>query len=378
MLVLLPVALPLVRRAGPPLLALAALISVMAQLLSGASVRARLTQAFLHPAGLTLMGFFAWSTCTLLWSPLPARGLAQIVGCVVVFAAGLLVVVQPPPSLGVAFHRLFALSLSLGGVVVALDLLSGLEIASIVRSGEAGHRYNMVAVSLLLLCWGLSGRKDVSRAWGCLAWISVSAAIVISESEAAKLALAASAAAWAFAALTPRRASVALVGLCLLLCWLTAPWLGSVSDAVLPSKGGVLEAAHAQERIEIWRGGGLAAIAALPWGSGAGAALAFAEDAVRMGRFEGMGWGHPHNNFLQVWLELGAPGVLLGALASIAVWRAAAKLGRSAFQQTCGLVAAVSVVALVSHGLWQAWFWADICIAVFVLRLTAATELGRL
>ena len=112
-------------------------------------------------------------------------------------------------------------------------------------------------------------------------------------------------------------------------------------------------------------------------GAGAGAALAFAEDASRMGVFDGMGWGHPHNNFLQVWLELGAPGVLLGALASIALWRTAVNLEQGAFQQMCGLAAGVCVIALVSHGLWQAWFWAAACIAVIALQLTDALERTR-
>ena len=374
-LCILPALLPFVRRSGPPLLVLLALLVIITHVLRGASWRIYSDRLLAAPVVQLFVPFLFWGCISLAWSPLPERGFLQLAAIGMVFASGSILMIAEPVRHGAIFHKLFALCLAIGGLIVTLDLLNGLPLASLVRKTGEAHRYNMIVVSLLILCWGLSARPDVSRLWLSAAWLSVSIAAFVSDSESAKLALLASGAVWGLSMFASRTTLIFLIGLCILLCWASAPWLGALVDAVVVSNISIPEAAHAQDRLVIWQGSGIAALALMPWGAGAGSALAFAEDRVLMGRFDGLGWGHTHNNFLQVWLELGVPGVLLGCFASLALWRASSSMKPWAFERCCGLVAATCVISLVSHGLWQAWFWAAVVLSLVALRYTSYCNL---
>lgn len=361
-LLALPALLPFVRRSGPPLLILLAFSVIIARV----RTKAAWSGASFSPTVLAFCALFVWGTISLSWSPLPHRGSLQLLAAAAVFASGFVLLSAEIQRLSANFHKFFAASLTLGALIVTIDIISGLPLASIVRNNEEAHRYNMIIVSLLILCWGLPARDDVPRAWILTAWFSVAIATFTSESESAKLALIASAGVWAVCALFSRKALVLLAGLIIAACWVSAPWIGALIDGGIGLVNALPEAAHAHDRVVIWRGGGAAALAFIPWGAGAGSALAFAEDALRYGKFEGLGWGHTHNNFLQVWLELGLPGVLLGVVACLAIWRASAVLREEPFRRAYALAAAICVIALVSHGLWQVWFWAAVFAAAII------------
>jgi O-antigen ligase len=151
-----------------------------------------------------------------------------------------------------------------------------------------------------------------------------------------------------------------------------APWFGDLAEPLATRGGAFLEAGHAGDRLEIWRGSGAFALQGLPWGHGAGASLAYAHGASGP---VGMSWGHAHNNFVQVWLELGAPGALAALVACLALAQGLARLPGALFPQACALLAAGALVALVSHGLWQAWWWSALFIAVIAMGLTGAKPL---
>lgn len=370
-LCILPALLPFVRRSGPPLLVSLALLVIITHVIRGTSWRIYSDKLLAAPAVQLCVAFLFWGCISLAWSPLPERGFLQLAAIGAVFASGFILMIAEPGRHGAIFHKLFALCLAIGGLIVTLDLLNGLPLASLVRKTAEAHRYNMIVVSLLILCWGLSARPDVSRLWLLAAWLSVSIAAFVSDSESAKLALLVSGAVWGLSIFASRTTLIFLIGLGIVICWASAPWLGALVDAVAVANIAIPEAAHAKDRLVIWQGSGTAALALMPWGAGAGSALAFAEDSVLIGRFDGLGWGHTHNNFLQVWLELGLPGVLLGGFASIALWRASRSMKPRAFERCCGLVAATCVISLVSHGLWQAWFWAAAVLSLVALRHTS-------
>jgi O-antigen ligase len=82
---------------------------------------------------------------------------------------------------------------------------------------------------------------------------------------------------------------------------------------------------------------------------------------------------HPHNAILQLWIELGLPGAILGAaLAILAIrgilaraedvlWRAAA----------LGLIAASLLIAFLSYGLWQRWWMSTLWLSAALMVATA-------
>ena len=82
--------------------------------------------------------------------------------------------------------------------------------------------------------------------------------------------------------------------------------------------------------------------------------------------------GHPHNAFLQVWVELGAIGALF--LSGLVLWVMKCLSGAPADIRRIGLVTLMttSAIALVSHGAWQGWWIAAVTLAAALLTLRPA------
>ena len=72
---------------------------------------------------------------------------------------------------------------------------------------------------------------------------------------------------------------------------------------------------------------------------------------------------HPHNAGLHVWVETGAVGVGLAVVALILLARRALDwcgADRARAMAVSGLTAAIAVIASVSYGVWQEWWWATV------------------
>jgi O-antigen ligase len=85
----------------------------------------------------------------------------------------------------------------------------------------------------------------------------------------------------------------------------------------------------------------------------------------------GLDWGHPHNAFLQAWVELGLPGALLLSGLIIAVLRRLATLPAASQRVGLTVVMAITAIALVSHGAWQGWWISAVILAAALLTLSA-------
>jgi O-antigen ligase len=220
----------------------------------------------------------------------------------------------------------------------------------------------MLPVALLLL-W-----RERRLALAILLTIVVAAAILRSESGAAKLGLFVLAGTGAVTLLS-RRAGLTLVGCALLGAIGLAPVAGELSERFLPSSAyRVLAAAHAQERVDIWRSFGAALRERPVLGSGfqASARLNDAPVAARLPRDEGflLGVGHPHNAALQIWVELGAIGAFLAALIAALLVRAIERLDTPECAAMAALIMAALADSLVGQGAWQGWWPAGIAAAL--------------
>jgi O-antigen ligase len=78
--------------------------------------------------------------------------------------------------------------------------------------------------------------------------------------------------------------------------------------------------------------------------------------------------GHPHNSFLQVWVELGIVGAILAGAVLMLMLRSLAVLPPGPRAAALALVAAAASVAFVEHGAWQAWWTAGLGVAISWLR----------
>ncbi len=106
------------------------------------------------------------------------------------------------------------------------------------------------------------------------------------------------------------------------------------------------------------------------WGLGASRAVPGAD-----GVFEQLNSGaealplHPHNALLQLWLELGIPGVALALIAVVAMLAKIPRIigGRKELATALTVIFAATMIAELSYGIWQTWW------LVFLWVLAALT-----
>lgn len=135
-----------------------------------------------------------------------------------------------------------------------------------------------------------------------------------------------------------------------------------------------IRSASADSRILIWKSA-LEFIAHKPFlGWGHDAFEYFPGDLPSSGLFESFEparYSHPHNAFLQYWLEMGVVGALL--VTGLLYW-----LGRIVFRAPpekrpflVGLLMSITVAAAISHGAWQSW-WIGTLVALAVFAYVYA------
>lgn len=88
---------------------------------------------------------------------------------------------------------------------------------------------------------------------------------------------------------------------------------------------------------------------------------------------------HTHNAAVQIWLELGAVGALalawlVASLSFQGYARATDRMGKAA---VAGLSSSAFVVAVVSFGAWQSWWWATIVLAIGLTAAALQSNGGR-
>ncbi|WP_301588681.1 hypothetical protein [Sabulicella glaciei] len=366
-LALLPLALVLQSRAMAPL----ALLGLAGTVLVAWREGWRPSQ--LPRPAWPLLALLAWGAASALWSPEPGRALDTSLRLAVMTGLGAMAgaALLASPSRRIGFWA--AGGLAVGLAIAALDDATGNAVRAAVRGlPEApaqlafGLKNAMAGMALLApLAFANPSVPLPLRALLAAGMVAVS---FLLPGEAAKLASLAAVAAVLLAAFVPRVTGL-LIGLAGAGFVLAAPFLArfvlgsGIEVGELP-----FSAAH---RLLIWDfvtarvmdspliGWGMEASRAIPGGTGA-------PDAGMLARFgvSGPYWAnaqllplHPHNAALQLWLELGAVGGLLGAWLLVELGRA------SRDPAAAGCLAAGLVVAMLSYGVWQYWWVAGLLLA---------------
>ena len=67
---------------------------------------------------------------------------------------------------------------------------------------------------------------------------------------------------------------------------------------------------------------------------------------------------HPHNALLQVWLELGIPGILLAIATVVMILTKISRIisGRKEMATVLTVVFATTLIAELSYSIWQSWW----------------------
>ena len=142
------------------------------------------------------------------------------------------------------------------------------------------------------------------------------------------------------------------------------------------SADGQVLLASSFHRLVIWKAAALEIFAGLPFGHGADYTRIWKENAGQV-LIPGVAAPvpviplHPHNMFLQIWLELGIPGVLAVSLFIYFGWRAiAAKdIPTPVVAALSGAIMAVLVSIMVEGSIWQVWRLAAMALASMGIAL---------
>jgi O-antigen ligase len=128
----------------------------------------------------------------------------------------------------------------------------------------------------------------------------------------------------------------------------------------------------AQHRVEIWHfaaqrilerpllGYGFNASRYVPNGDAVSAFLPPGQSLIPL---------HPHDAFLQIWLELGAVGALIVAAGLVSILGALGRWPAASTRFIFPGYAAGLVVAALAFGIWQSWWMATIAFSIAAYRL---------
>lgn len=148
-----------------------------------------------------------------------------------------------------------------------------------------------------------------------------------------------------------------------------SPWLAHWLFIFRPDFLLDLKGASAAQRMEIWDflARQIFEQPVLGWGVESTGAMTLETDKLF---FSGSRVVHPHNSALQLWIEMGIPGVLLGLGFLALVFRRIASASDNIY-----MVAGFSsllAISLTAYGLWQGWWLGVMFIAATLFRLVSA------
>ena len=333
----------------------------------------------LDPAWRALAAAFAglcWASWG--WSIAPdrtARGAAQVTA--VLLAA--IVVLAQPPLLAVTARRLLpamAVAFAAAGGVLMVDAVAGYPL-QFRLSGEAANaatKYNRGVAYALLLAWPLFGRLWLAQArrFALTLLLGLGLMLGFSLGLTARLAAAAGVGVLVLARLLPRRIGPLLMlavalfaALAPLLLRALSLWRGDLAAYLKPS--GVA-------RLEIWNYV-TARVLERPWlGHGLWSAKAL---PIRAAELQGYAWVttqgvYPHDQWLQLWVELGALGVLVAVAAALLTLAQVRWLQPELQPFAYAAFAAAVTLSLADFDLATDSWWAALTVCAWLFRTAPA------
>ncbi len=323
-----------------------------------------------------LVGFMIVS---LTWAPLTERAASHLLhfaGAIVLAAISITTTLR----FQIHVHSVIvALAIFVTAGLLAIDIWLAGALRQVLSLSTDVFRLNRAAVAITLFLPLASALLATERRFvfmGVL-WISTAAAVFLSISYSAKLAFVVVVLVLPIALNAPRIAH-RLTSYALPLTVLAMPWIALVANSIVPVQ--LHEAVGYYSltiRGEIWQET-VPFIWQKPffgWGVEASHALPHLPEAAHLTQVQRdlLSWGHTHNAPLQIWLELGAVGAALTAAALYVGIRALRALPPMLLPYATTTVIAAFAIACVSHGAWQAWWWAllGLIATAYAMAITA-------
>ena len=384
LLLALPLAMWAAGRSAPLVLGLAALALLASGLMriGPGAVLLRARALVSTPIGLTLLAFLVWALASCFWSHRPAAGLRMWGEFTVPLLSGLAIAASGACAPSRRFVRLMAVALLLAAALLAYEFLTGFSERAwlAINDRQQVFYFNRPVLTCLVLAvpvidrlW--RGGATVDRGLALLLGLGVTALVFISDSEAAKLGLVVMVLA-ALLHLALPRLTLAAIGVAFLATMAFAPAIGLVLEAQLP--GSVrqhLQPSH-EVRVDIWESFGEAALLRPLAGSGFNASATLQDNAVAAQvsppRREMLAIGHPHSAPLQAWVDTGAVGAGLLALAGLLLVAGLWRLPPARARLPAAFFAGCFAIVVVAHGAWQGWWIAALALVAILFGAPSA------
>lgn len=269
-----------------------------------------------------------------------------------------------------------AIMIAIGALITTFELNADKALYRLLRDVPEGGKvnyavYNRGTVILTLLMFSLLGyflyfRRSIKIL--CALFLSVILLMAHTHSQSSQLALALG---LVFFFLFPHHSKpawyvmIGLIGLLILSAPFITPWLYSHAEFInsLPFLGGNM--GYAGPRLEIWDYVARYALDNPLLGYGIESTKIIEDFDSRQIYLDGNSILHPHNFALQLWVEFGVIGAILGAsLISWLLWRIS-MLPNKVDKQVClsSLIAILSISAT-GYGIWQSWWIGTVFLTV--------------
>jgi exopolysaccharide production protein ExoQ len=365
--VLLPLVMAFASKSSPLLLGISAILAAAAALAAArpCTIRTELTGFAASPWVYAAAVLIALMAVSCFWAHDTGSSLNQFVQFLVPALSGVVLALAFPRIAAKNRTLWWLAAAGLTGLIVTVDIKTGLMLRHVTGGRMMEYIYNRTIVTLVLLSWPLLALAIVRGQWAWLALLlPVPVSVFIGESQTAVLGLLIGVAVFPIAKLLPGLTS--RLGLAVVLITLAiSPFFGTLAKQGLGANfHKTMEAAHSDDRVNIWLSFEAAAQRKWLLGNGFGSSLNLQNAAVAKQippeRVTLLGASHPHNAFLQLWVELGAVGAALSALLFIALFQAIDRADQRLRPYMLTWIAVVCGIALVSHGAWQAWWVAAI------------------
>lgn len=322
-----------------------------------------------------LVLFAGWSVVSLFWTPEPDEAARKLGSLALLVAIG---VGYISCARHFANQRVVEISLFIGTgfaiVLIGIENFFGAPLSRLfdgdlpaIPWSEFLNRFNRGMTVIAILVWPAARAAHRFHPFASVAlFLSAFALSACMSSAAALVALALGAAAYVLVRLLPRLRIVEIIGGLAAATILLMPIAvdqvpvdatTSSAKASLPNSG--------YHRLLIWKftSDRISERPLLGWGFNASRSMPGRAKEVDKG-LPGLPL-HPHNAALQWRLELGVPGVILGAALIYMLFGAARRYERHSDRAIAvGMIVSGLVIALLSYGIWQSWWVATLLLSV--------------